>query len=57
MEVMKLPCYIRPVEWYEEPLPDPGELDPHPSVRELRQVLTVLTLVMGVGIVLWNVWG
>ena len=53
---MKLPHYIRPVEWYEEPLADPGELDPHPSVRELLQVLTVLTLVMGVGIVLWKLW-
>jgi hypothetical protein len=55
--LVKLPHYIRPVEWYEEPLPDPSELDSHPSVRELLQVLTVLTLVMGVGIVLWKVWG
>jgi len=54
---MKLPHYIRPVERYEEPLADPGELDPHPSARELRQVLTVLALIVGVGTVLWKVWG
>ena len=54
---MKLPHYVRSVERYKEPLTDPGELDPHPSVRELLQVLTVLTLVVTVGIVLWEVWG
>jgi hypothetical protein len=55
---MKRPqyIYIRPVERYEEALADPGEPDPHPSVRELLQVLTILTLVMGVGMVLWKVW-
>ena len=55
-QLMKLPHFIRLVERYEEPLADPGELDPHPSARELLQVLTVLTLVMGVGIVLWKAW-
>jgi len=54
---MKLPHYVRPIERYEEPLADPGELDPQPSVRELLQALIVFTLVVTVGIVLWEVWG
>jgi len=54
---MNLPHYVRPVERYEEPLADLGKLDPHPSVRELRQALIVLALVVGVGIALREVWG